>query len=139
MPNFRPDTGGQRWTLVQVASYVALWGGTGAAFPVYAAQAPVCSIWSVPCAERGSSPRVFRQSADSAAPEFCAFPGPSSSGSQELEGLTLLGCRAPSPLRVPSPRPHLCPVYSRVPPSGCQPSRISGSLWLETGGLFAVW
>ena len=28
---------------------------------------------------------------------------------------------------------------SRDPPGGCRPSRISGSLWLETGGLFAVW
>ena len=25
------------------------------------------------------------------------------------------------------------------PPSRCQPSRISGSLWLQTGDLFAVW
>ena len=25
------------------------------------------------------------------------------------------------------------------PPGGCQPSRISGSLWLKTGSLFAVW
>ena len=25
------------------------------------------------------------------------------------------------------------------PPGGCQPSRISGSLWLETGSLFEVW
>ena len=30
-------------------------------------------------------------------------------------------------------------VSSRDPPGRCQPSRISGSLWLETGGLFAVW
>ena len=30
-------------------------------------------------------------------------------------------------------------VSSCDPPSGCQPSRISGSLWLETGSLFAVW
>ena len=28
---------------------------------------------------------------------------------------------------------------SHDPPGGCRPSRISGSLWLETGGLFAVW
>ena len=28
---------------------------------------------------------------------------------------------------------------SQDPPSGCRPSRISGSLWLENGGLFAVW
>ena len=25
------------------------------------------------------------------------------------------------------------------PPRECQPSRNSGSLWLETGSLFAVW
>ena len=30
-------------------------------------------------------------------------------------------------------------VFSCDPPGGCQPSRISGSLWLETGDLFAVW
>ena len=30
-------------------------------------------------------------------------------------------------------------VSSRDPLGGCQPSRISGSLWLETGNLFAVW
>ena len=42
------------------------------------------------------------QRADSAASVFCAFPGPSSSGSQELEGCTLPGCGAPSPLRCPS-------------------------------------
>ena len=40
---------------------------------------------------------------------------------------------------------HAACVYSwelassRDPPGGCRPSRISGSLWLETGGLFAVW
>ena len=30
-------------------------------------------------------------------------------------------------------------VSSHDPPGGCQPSRISGSLWLETGRMFAVW
>ena len=50
VPNFRPDTGGRRWTLIRVARSLALRGGAGAAFPVYAAQAPGCSIWSVPCA-----------------------------------------------------------------------------------------
>ena len=34
---------------------------------------------------------VPQKSADSAAPAFCAFPGPSSSGSQELHGRTLPG------------------------------------------------
>ena len=63
MPNFRPDTGGRRWFLARVASSVALWGGTGtafpvcAAFPVYVAQIPGCSIWIIPCAAPSSSPR----------------------------------------------------------------------------------
>ena len=30
-------------------------------------------------------------------------------------------------------------MFSRDPPSERRSSRISGSLWLETGGLFAVW
>ena len=78
------------------------------------------------------------------------LPCPSSSGSQELDGRTLPGCGVPHPLRGPSLSFHACRsgvpcvcsgelVSSRDPPSGCQPSRISGSLWLETGGLFAVW
>ena len=33
MSNFCPDTGGQRWSLVQVGSSVALRGGRGADFP----------------------------------------------------------------------------------------------------------
>ena len=116
------------------------------------------------CLARGSSPRVFHKSPDLAVPAFCAFPGPSSSGSQELDGRTLPGYGAPSPLRGPNlsfcpcqldacafspPRPQpqspsapvgcICPVSSRDPLGGCRPSRISESLWLETGSLFAVW
>ena len=72
------------------------------AFPVYTAQAPGCSIWSGPCIECSSSFRVLHKSGDSVAPAFCAFPGRSSSGSQETEGRTLPGCDAPSPLRGPS-------------------------------------
>ena len=150
--------------MFRFTSSVVLRGGTGTAFSVYAAQAPGCSIWSVPCPGRGSSRRVFHKSADSAAPLFCAFPGPSGSSSQELDGRTLPGCGAPSPLRGPSlslcpcqsgacafsplrpqpqspPAPVRCvrPVSRGDPPGGCRPSRISGSLWLETGGLFAVW
>ena len=37
-----------------------------------------------PCVACGSSFRVLHKSADSVAPAFCAFPGPSSSGSQVL-------------------------------------------------------
>ena len=72
------------------------------AFPVYTAQAPGCSTGSGPCTARGSSPPVFHKSADLVAPAFCAFPGPSSSGSQELDGRPLPGCGAPSPLHGPS-------------------------------------
>ena len=66
------------------------------AFPVYTAQAPGCSIWSVPCVECGSSFRVLHKSADSVAPAFCVFPGLSGSGSQRL-GRPLPRCGAPFP------------------------------------------
>ena len=72
------------------------------ALPVCTAQAPGCSVWSGPCVACGSSFRVLHKSADSAGPAFCAFPGPSSSGSQELDRCTLPGCGAPSPLCGPS-------------------------------------
>ena len=120
------------------------------AFPVYTAQAPSCSIWSGPCVACGSSFWVLHKSADSVGPAFCAFSSPSSSGSQELDESTLPGCSAPSPLRRPSLSflagglgvPCVCSrelASSHNPPGGCRPSRISGSLWLETGGLSAVW
>ena len=78
------------------------------------------------------------------------LPHPSSSGSQELDGRTVPGCGAPYPLRGPSlslwthrsGAPCVCSgklISGCDPPGGCQPSRISGSLWLETGSLFAVW
>ena len=78
------------------------------------------------------------------------LPCLSSSGSQELDWRTLPGCGAPSPLRGPCLRSRgrglgvPCVgsgelVSSRNPPGGCQPPRISGSLWLEIGSLFAVW
>ena len=77
------------------------------------------------------------------------LPHPSSSGSQELDERTLPGCGAPYPLRGPNLSFRVtvgcacvCSmelVFSCDPPGGCQPSRISGSLWLETGSLFAVW
>ena len=77
-------------------------------------------------------------------------PDPSSSGSQELEECPLSGCSAPYPLCSPNLSFRMCRlgapcvysgelVSSRDPPGGCQPSRISGRLWLETGNLFAVW
>ena len=94
--------------LFRFASSLALWGGRGTAFPIYAAQAPGCSIWSVPCIACGSIFRVLNKSVDTVAPSFCAFPGPSSSGSQELVRRTLPRCRAPSPFRGPSLSFHPC-------------------------------
>ena len=80
--------------------------------------------------------QVFHKSTDSVGPAFCAFPGQSSSGSQELEECTLSGCGAPSPLCSPSL--SFCAHQSGAPcvssgeldsscdlPSRYQPSRIS--------------
>ena len=102
--------------MFRFACLVALWGGRGAAdkshqpvwgaltvfwphwvcshsrvcaFPIYTAQAPGCSIWSGPCVACGSSFQVLHKSADSVGPVFCAFPGLSSSSSQELDRRTL--------------------------------------------------
>ena len=97
----------------------------------------------------GSGFRVLHKSTDSVGPGFCAFPGPNSSGSQELER-TLPGCGAPYPLCGPSLSYRACwsgapcvrsgkLISGCDPPGGCQPSRVSGSLWLETGSLFALW
>ena len=98
----------------------------------------------------GSGSWVLHKGAHSVRPAFCAFPSLSSSGSQELDERTLPGCRAPSPLHGPRLSFHMrrfgapCVssgelVSSCDPPSGCQPSRISESLWLETRSLIAVW
>ena len=93
---------GRGGLLFRFASSLVLRGGRDAAFPVYPAQSPGCSIRSVPCVACGSSFRVLHKSADLVAPAFCAFPGRSSSGSQELDGRTLPACGAPSPLCGPS-------------------------------------
>ena len=147
--------------VLQTNNHWRVWGGLAVsrphwvcprsgmcAFPVYTAQAPGCSIASGPCVACGSSFRVLHKSADSVGPEFCAFSCPSSSGSQELVERTLPRCSAPYPLVVPasvSAHPVRCTLYLFweadfwLRPGGCQPSRISGSLWLESGSLFAVW
>ena len=114
VPNFRPDTGGRRWPLIQVASSVALRGGAGPAFPVGgAAQAPGCSVWSVPCAARGSSPRVFHKSRElKAAPAFCAFPARAAQAARSLTGGLSPGAARLLPSVSPAPVPALA---GRVP------------------------
>ena len=120
------------------------------AFPIYTAQAPGCYIGSGLLVACGSSFGVLHKSTDLVGPAFCAFPGLSSSGGQEFHECALPGCGAPYPLSGPSLSFHMCwsgapcicsgeLVSSHDPPGGCQPSRISGSLWLETGRQFAVW
>ena len=98
----------------------------------------------------GSGSRVLHKGTDSVGPVFCAVSGPRSSGNQELEEHTLFRGIATSPLPVPASvsgraRSDVPCVSSGElisgcnPAGGCQPSRISGNLWLETGSLFAVW
>ena len=121
------------------------------ASPVYTAQAPGCSIGSGPCIACGSNFQVLHKSTDSVGPGFCAFPTQAAQAARSLMSALSLGAVRLIPSAVPaSVSEHACEVRkpcvsswelvsSRDPPSGCQPSRISGSLWLETGGLFAVW
>ena len=82
--------------------------------------------------------QVLHKSPDSVGPAFCAFPHWRSSGSQELDERGLPRCSAPYPLQGPSLSfcvpvgCALCLFWELVsscnPPSGCQPSRISGNL-----------
>ena len=91
------------------------------AFPVYIAQAPVCSIWSGPCIECGSTFRVLHKSADSVAPAFCVFP--------------------PQRFRQPeawAPSPQARRAFSLRGPSACRWSCLRKSLD-RNQGLFAVW
>ena len=161
MSNFRPDTGGRRWSLVQLPlvsraagreghcrqisvacvgsthSVLAILGLpplTGVCFP----HLHISSSWLLyverPCIACGPSFRVVHKSADSVVPAFCAFPGPSSSGSQQLDGRTLPGC-AFSPLSVPASvstcASRVSAPYSQElasssdPPGRCRPSKIS--------------
>ena len=125
-----------------LAVFRPLWACPGSQRVCYTAQAPGCSIGSKPWVACCSSFRVLHKSPDSVRP--------SSSGSQELDERTLPGCGAPYPLRgsslsfcaLWSGAPYVCSgelVSSHDPPGNCQPSRISGSLWLETGSSFPVW
>ena len=130
--------------MLRFASSIALQGGRGTAFPVYAAQVPGCSIWSMPSVVYGSSfPVLHKKHRLGCAcilclpwPEQHRQPGPSQAHFPRVR------C-AFSP---PWPQPQFSPPLVRCvplefscdPPRGCQPYRISGSLWLETGGLFAV-
>ena len=113
------------------------------AFPVYPAQAPGCSIWSRPCVASSSSFVLLHKSAGLVGPAFCAFPTRAAQAARSFRSALSPGAGRLLPSAAPaSGAPCVCSgelASSRNPPGRCQPSRISESLWLETGRLFAVW
>ena len=75
---------------------------------------------------------------------FVPSPAGAPQAARSLTGaLSLVRCAfsppRPQPQFPPAPVGCVHLVFSRDPPGRCRPSSISGSLWLETGGLFAVW
>ena len=110
-------------------------------FPVYTAQAPGCCAWNGPCVACSSSFQVPHKSADSAGPAFCAFPVQAAPAARSLMGGLLPSAGPASASALWSGAPCVCSggLASSLDPCGCRPSRISGSLWLETGSLLAVW
>ena len=170
MPNFHPDTGRRRWSLVQVRLFSPAAGREGrcrqrslcvgstrrvpatlslprsqvCALPVYTAQAPGCSTGSGPCLVRFPFSGPPQKCRLGWACVLC-LPRQAAQAARSLTGsLSRVRCQQHQPhfrLRW-SGAPCVCSgelASSRDPPGGCQPSRISGSLWLETGSLFAVW
>ena len=86
MPNFCPDTGGRWWSLVQVASSVALRGGGALLSQPTLLTLPAALYGACPAIACGSSFRVLHKSAHSAAPAFCAFPAPAAQAARSLMG-----------------------------------------------------
>ena len=66
-------------------------GEGGPLLPLYAAQAPGCSVWSGPCAARGSSPRRSTEARTRLhlQPSTCAFPGPAAQAARSLTCLPI--------------------------------------------------
>ena len=141
---------GRGGLLFRFAGSVVLWGGRGAAdkchwrvwgalpvfrphwvcpwswvwaLPVYTAQAPGCSIGSGPCVACGSSFWVLHKSADSIGHAFCAFPCPSSSGRQELDG-HLLPSAAPASVSTCTGGVHLGSVLGSWSPAATLPADV---------------
>ena len=85
---------------------------------------------------------VLHKDADSVGPAFCAFPTRAAQAARRLTSTLSLGAVRLLPSAVPASAPCVCfgeLDSSCDPPGRCQPFRISGSLWLETGSLFAIW
>ena len=121
------------------------------ALPVYAAQVPGCPIGSGPCV---AWVPVFGYSTKARTRlrlRFVPSPAQAAQAARSLTGALSPGAARLLPSAAPAsvsacahgvPAPCVCSrelASSRDPPSGCRPSRISGSLWLEPGSLFAAW
>ena len=133
--------------------------------PVHGCVLPLSTLLRLQAALQGAGPelhalprpkplrsgsQVLHKDADLVGPAFYAFPRRSGSGNRELEERTLPSVVRLLPSTVPasvsgralSGASCVSPgelISGCDPPGGCQPSRISGSHWLETGSLFAVW
>ena len=114
VPNFRPDTGGRRWSLVQVAGSIALRGGRGAVFP--------STLLRLPAALYGAGP---------------ALRGVPALGCSTKAG-TRLRLRF-----VPSPPERLRqPGAGRLTPPGCTrlpPSAAPAPVPARPGQVRALW
>ena len=108
----------------------------------------LCCVYFPGLSCSGSGFWVLHKDADWVGPVFCAFPGRSNSGSQELDEHTLPGTGCLITSAVPASgfvlvQCAFCLFWEAdfccAPAGRCQPSRISGRLWSETGSLFAVW
>ena len=124
--------------------------------------APACGV-CFPCPHCSGSRLLYRERAlscrqlqFSGTPQkrrlgwacVCAFPTRAAQAARSLTSALSPDAVHLIPFAVPasdsacrSGEPCVCSgelVSSRDPPGGCQPSRISGGLWLETGSLFAV-
>ena len=112
VPNFRPDTGGRRWTLIQGASSLAPREGRALLSPLRCSGSRLLYMERALCCARFQPSGVPQKCGTKNCARVPSFPGPSSSGSQELAGRTLPGCGPPSPSVVPASVPAR---PSRVP------------------------
>ena len=108
VPNFRPDTGGRRRSLIQVASCLALRGGACAPFPSRLLRLPAVPYGASPALRAVPALECSTKARTKSCTCFLCLPRQSGSGSQGLDGHTLPGCGAPSALRSPSPSPRPC-------------------------------
>ena len=117
------------------------------ASPIYTAQASSCSTWSEPCVACGSSFGYYPKVQIRLGLHFVPSLAGVAQAARSLTGALSPGAVCLLPSAVPAsvsmhtsqvPATYVCfweLASSQDPPGGCRPSRISGSLWLETGGL----